>query len=35
MSVTLQINSLSYLGPNKPTARVDFEAGLNILCGAS
>lgn len=32
---TLQINSLSYLGPDKPPVHIGFNAGLNILCGAS
>jgi hypothetical protein len=34
-SATLQINRLTYLGPNKPAVRVDLKRGLNIICGSS
>ena len=32
---TIKINRISYLGPEKPAASIDFEAGLNIVCGSS
>jgi DNA repair ATPase RecN len=31
----LQIHHLSFLGPNRPPATVRFEAGFNVLYGAS
>jgi hypothetical protein len=34
-SATIQINRLTYLGPNKPAVHVDFKSGLNIICGSS
>src|SRR5712672_806981 len=33
--VTLKIDRVSYLGPNKSAVHVTFNSGLNVLCGAS
>ena len=33
--LTVKINRISYLGPDKPAAAVGFEAGLNVVCGSS
>lgn len=34
-SARLQIQHVSFLGPNKPAATIHFEAGFNVLYGAS
>ncbi len=34
-SATLQIDRLTYLGPDKPAMHVALKPGLNIICGAS
>ena len=34
-SATLQINRLTYLGPNKPAVHIDLKPRLNIICGSS
>ncbi|MET4232290.1 hypothetical protein ACVWXN_006034 [Bradyrhizobium sp. i1.4.4] len=34
-ATTLRINRISYLGPNTTPVHVTFNAGLNVLCGAS
>ncbi len=33
--LTIKISRISYLGPEKPAASIDFEAGLNVVCGSS
>jgi AAA domain len=33
--LTIKISRISYLGPEKVAASIDFEAGLNIVCGSS
>lgn len=32
---SLFLKHLAYLGPNRPTASITFERGLNVVCGAS
>src|ERR1700733_7056626 len=34
-ATTLRIGCISYLGPNTTPVHVAFNAGLNVLCGAS